>query len=120
MKRSIAFVIAALLAVLSAKAYAQHEFPKPGPEHEKLKAMAGDWKSKIKFMEPGSDEAQESTGSMSAKVELGGFFLITTTTDECTHEKNQSNNPNFFHNSSIPAISDNIINDKDNRVKNAD
>ena len=69
-------VIAALsLLVVVAVARAQ-EPPKPGPEHEKLKQLAGEWDAKTTLHLPGVP-AQESTGEFKAKMEVGGLFLVS-------------------------------------------
>ena len=77
MKRFTALSLAFALVSLVGIADAQHEFPKPGPEHEKLKIMSGSWESTIKMVDPESGKTHESTGSMEGKVELDGFFLIS-------------------------------------------
>ena len=77
MKRCILFTFAMAVVALASRADAQHEFPKPGPEHEKLKIMEGEWVSAIKMIDPESGKTHETTGSMSAKVDLDGFFLIS-------------------------------------------
>ena len=77
MPRNISLTIVITFALLTGKTYAQHEFPKPGPEHEKLKIMAGEWVSAIKMIDPASGKTHASTGSMKGKVDLDGFFLIS-------------------------------------------
>lgn len=56
---------------------AAQEFPKPGPEHAALKAMTGEWDGKVKFYFDPSSPPMESTGTFSAKLDVGGFFLFT-------------------------------------------
>src|SRR5262245_13935796 len=64
------------LLLLAPIARAQDDFPKPGPEHEKLKQMAGMWEGQIKAsFEPGKP-AQEGKGEYTSKLDLGGFFLM--------------------------------------------
>lgn len=53
------------------------EFPKPGPEHEHLKAMAGEWDAEVKFYAKPGEAPIESKGQYSGKLDVGGFFLIT-------------------------------------------
>jgi hypothetical protein len=65
--RLFAFVLA--LSAGSGFATAQ-EAPKPGPEHEKLKAMVGDWDATVKF------GGGESKGKATWKLDFGGFYLI--------------------------------------------
>jgi len=71
---SLAAVIA--IAILSAGSVWAQEPPKPGPEHEKLKQMAGDFDAKAKLYIPGTP-AQESKGDYKAKMDLGGLFLVS-------------------------------------------
>jgi hypothetical protein len=44
----------------------------PGPEHQDLKKMEGTWTAKIKMGE------EESAGTMTYKMELGGLWLVST------------------------------------------
>jgi len=46
--------------------------PKPGPEHELLKKLAGEWDAKMS-MGPIQEPAHQS-----AKVDLGGFWLLSS------------------------------------------
>src|SRR5262249_20169275 len=48
------------------------EAPKPGPEHEKFKALVGDWEATVKMM------GHESKGKVNYKLDFGGFYLIET------------------------------------------
>jgi hypothetical protein len=53
------------------------DFPKPGAEHDRLKQMVGVWDGLVKCsFEPGKSP-QESKGVLTAKMDLGGFFLVT-------------------------------------------
>ena len=67
------------LAVLSLVAFVAatnaQEGPKPGPEHEKLKQMAGEWEAKTKLHIPGVP-ATESAGEYKAAMDVGGLFLV--------------------------------------------
>lgn len=56
------------VAVFGAAAAAQ-EFPKPGPEHEMLKKMEGNWDLVMKF------GGGESKGTVTYKMDLGGLWL---------------------------------------------
>lgn len=68
--------VALALVVFAAGARAQ-EAPKPGPEHEQLKALVGDWDAQVKFyMKPG-EKPEESKGEYTARLDVGGFFLTT-------------------------------------------
>lgn len=51
------------------------EVASPGQEHEFLKKMEGSWKAKTKFWMDPSQPPQESEGTMTAKMILGGRFL---------------------------------------------
>lgn len=71
------FTVAVAGTLLSATLAHAQEMPKPGPEHAKLKEMAGAWTAVVKCsFEPGKP-AQESKGESTAKLDLGGFFLVT-------------------------------------------
>jgi hypothetical protein len=63
--RTIAVVVALALVV---PAWSQ-EMPKPGPEHDVLKALEGTWESTLKA------GGQESKGTVTYKMDLGGFWL---------------------------------------------
>jgi len=45
--------------------------PKPGPEHEVLKMMEGEWTAKVSMM------GQESTGTMTNTMEMNGLWLVS-------------------------------------------
>src|SRR5262245_31986969 len=47
------------------------EFPKPGPEHEILKKLVGEWDTTVRF---GKDE---SKGTATYKLECGGLWLVS-------------------------------------------
>src|SRR5437868_14343918 len=64
--RMIAVVVTAMMAV---PAWSQ-EMPKPGPEHEVLKHLEGTWDTTLKA------GGQESKGTVTYKMELGGFWLV--------------------------------------------
>ena len=46
--------------------------PSPGPEHEPLKRLEGEWTAKVKMGE------DESSGIMTCKLECGGLWLISS------------------------------------------
>jgi hypothetical protein len=56
--------------VLGVGPAAAQDMPKPGPEHEMLKKFEGQWNAKASF------GGQESNGTISFKVTLGGFWLL--------------------------------------------
>jgi hypothetical protein len=58
--------LAALLVVPAVRA---QEPPKPGPEHEQLKKLEGTWDMTMKF------GGQDSKGTMTWKMDLGGLWL---------------------------------------------
>lgn len=66
------FGAAALAAVLAAPSVRAQEPPKPGPEHEVLKKLVGDWDATMKF------GGMESKGTVTYKMELGGLWLVST------------------------------------------
>jgi Protein of unknown function (DUF1579) len=51
------------------------EFPKPGPEHERLRALTGVWDSQVKFYSQPGTPPEESNGEYAAELDLGGYFL---------------------------------------------
>lgn len=61
--------IAAVCCVLAAGSTLAQEMPKPGPEHEMLKKLVGEWDVTMKM------HGQESKGSSTFKMELNGFYL---------------------------------------------
>jgi hypothetical protein len=64
------------VVLLVGSAHAQ-DYPKPSAEHDQLKQMAGVWDAQVKVtFEPGKPP-QESKGTFKAKLDLGGFFLVT-------------------------------------------
>lgn len=67
MMRLLSTLMCALVVVGSVSA---QEMPKPGPEHEKLKAMVGDWDATVKMA------GFESKATSSFKMTLGGFHLV--------------------------------------------
>src|SRR5262245_38836920 len=61
---------ASVLALVACAAFARaQEAPKPGPEHEKMKFLVCDWDATIKM------QGTESKGTVTYKLELGGFHL---------------------------------------------
>lgn len=72
--KTIRTLSAALAFVALASGAQAQEFPKPSPEHELLKQMAGLWDAHIKCSMP---KPQESKGVFTANMDLGGFFLVT-------------------------------------------
>src|SRR5262245_28813429 len=66
-------VAVALLVLVAAGTRAQ-DYPKPGAEHEQLKQMTGVWDAHVKCNMP---TPTQSKGEYRAKLDLGGFFLVT-------------------------------------------
>ena len=77
MRTTLAAVLAVVVAV---PAFAQ-EPPKPGKEHEFLKKMEGTWDTTMKM---GKDETK---GTCTYKMELGGFWLTSTFEGELFGQK---------------------------------
>lgn len=71
MKTTRWLVAVAVVGLLVAPAGAQ-EFPKPGPEHELLKKLEGNWEATMKFA------GMESKGTMTYKMDLGGLWLTSS------------------------------------------
>jgi hypothetical protein len=63
-----AFALALALTAPTARA---QEPPKPGPEHDVLKKMVGDWDLTMKFA------GMESKGKVTYKMGLGGMWLVS-------------------------------------------
>jgi hypothetical protein len=75
---STAIVLAMLLSTLGARAQEPPQFPKPGPEHDRLKPMAGQWDAKVTaYCTASSSGPERAAGRYTAKLDLGGFFLVT-------------------------------------------
>ena len=72
--KTIRLVSAASALVLFTLGAPAQDFPKPGAEHEALKPLAGVWDAHVKCSLP---TPQESKGEYTAKIDLGGFFLVT-------------------------------------------
>lgn len=68
MKRLLSLCVAALITVPAIHA---QEPAKPGPEHEMLKKLVGEWDATMKM------HGQESKGSSTYKMELGGLWLFS-------------------------------------------
>ena len=71
-----ATVLLAVLASIVSLVEAEDELPKPGPEHQLLAQFAGEWDAKLTCNFPGTEGPIETSGSQSAKLDVGGFFLI--------------------------------------------
>lgn len=63
------FGLVAAVAVLVSPAARGQESPKPGPEHEVLKKLEGNWDLVMKF------GGMESKGTVAYKMDLGGLWL---------------------------------------------
>jgi hypothetical protein len=61
-----------MVMMMSVAFAAAQEAPKPGPEHEVLKKMAGTWESTLKA------GGMESKGAVTYKMGLGGLWLVGT------------------------------------------
>lgn len=70
--RMVAVLVAMALAV---PAWSQ-EMPKPGPEHEVLQSLEGTWDTTLKA------GGQESKGTVTYKMDLGGLWLAGTLESE--------------------------------------
>jgi len=66
------FAVAGFLAVVLAGSSMAQEAPKPGPEHEVLKKLVGNWTTTMKF------GGMESKGMATYKMDLGGLWLAST------------------------------------------
>jgi hypothetical protein len=66
----LSLIVCAAGALLVPASVAQ-EPQKPGPEHERLKKVEGTWEATIKMGD------QESKGTMTYKMDLGGLWLVS-------------------------------------------
>jgi Protein of unknown function (DUF1579) len=73
-------VITFAVAVCSLAARAQ-DAPKPGPEHEVLKKLVGNWDLTMKIA------GQESKGTVNYKMEVGGLWLVSSLESELFGQK---------------------------------
>jgi len=64
-------LIACAAGVLLVPAAVAQELPKPGPEHERLKKAEGTWDATVNM------GGQESKGTMTYKMDLGGLWLVS-------------------------------------------
>ena len=76
-KFAVAGIIVALLGV---PALAQ-ESPKPGPEHDVLKKLVGNWDTTMKM------GGMDSKGTVTYKMELGGLWLTSSMESELLGQK---------------------------------
>lgn len=83
-------MIAVVVAVLSLPAWAQ-EMPKPGPEHEVLKALVGTWETSMKA------EGKDNKGTVTYKMELGGFWLVGSMQSELFGTRFQGKSLESYH-----------------------
>jgi len=76
MKRIL--TVAVVFALLSQVSFAQEAppAPKPGPEHEVLKAMEGSWDT-VMTMAGAPKDAPASKGKSVSKMEIGGLWMTT-------------------------------------------
>src|SRR5205823_3319294 len=66
-------LLAVVLAFGVTTAFARAQEPaKPGPEHEKFKALVGDWEATVKM------GGNESKAKANWKLDFGGFYAIET------------------------------------------
>jgi hypothetical protein len=70
--KTVRFLSVIVIAALAAPSVRAQDFPKPGPEHEILKKMEGDWDLTMKFA------GAESKGKVTYKMELGGMWLVSS------------------------------------------
>jgi Protein of unknown function (DUF1579) len=82
-------VVVATLA-LAVPALSQ-EMPKPGPEHEVLKALEGTWDTTLKA------GGQESKGTVTYKMDLGGMWLVGTMESEMFGTKFSGRSLESYH-----------------------
>src|SRR4029079_17734002 len=81
MRTVSSFCAAAVTTVFVAPAARAQEPPKPGPEHEVLKKMVGDWDLTMKF------GGMDSKGKVTYKMGLGGQWLVSDLESELLGSK---------------------------------
>jgi hypothetical protein len=76
-------LIAAFLATFTATgAFAQNSADNPGPEHEALAKLAGEYTTVMRFRPKAGEAAQESKGSAKFTSVLDGRFILEESTGE--------------------------------------
>jgi hypothetical protein len=85
--RMVAVIMAAAMAV---PAWSQ-EMPKPGPEHELLKSLEGTWDTTLKA------GGQESKGTITYKMDLGGLWLVGSMESEMFGTKFSGKSLESYH-----------------------
>lgn len=78
-------LLALALALTMPLAAQEPEMPTPGPQHEKLAAMAGVWDAKIETLGPTG--WMTTKGVSNKKVMTGGFWLVDDFTGEVMGSK---------------------------------
>jgi len=71
------FAVVTAMQVLWNSGVLAQDIPKPDPEHEILKQMEGNWDAQVKYYMPSSETPLESKGESTAKMDVGGFFLVS-------------------------------------------
>lgn len=72
MKMAHCWCVAVVAGLLAGPAVRAQDFPKPGPEHDVLKKLEGDWDTTMKM------GGMESKGTAVYKMDLGGLWLAST------------------------------------------
>jgi len=93
----IALMLAA--AALSASAQEAPMAPKPGPEHDLLKARVGEWGSTLKA------GGMEAKGSVTYKMDLGGLWLAGSMDSEMFGAKFTGRSLESFHPAKMKFVS---------------
>jgi hypothetical protein len=81
MKTAFSFSAVALAVALAATASRAQEPARPGPEHEILKKMVGNWDMTMKL------GGMESKGTVTYAMELGGLWLVGNVERDAGGEK---------------------------------
>jgi len=79
MKRPVALVAAALVAVGGLLAQSQQQMPKPGAEQKRIGYFAGKWTTEGTMKESPFGPAGKYTGTEHSEWLQGGFFLVSHT-----------------------------------------
>jgi hypothetical protein len=90
--------------LLAAAAGSAQDFPKPGPQHALLRQWEGTWDAAVKT-HFGPGQASESKGTMTCKMDLGGFWLLSRFEGEFADQKFQGQSIQGYDSSKKKTVS---------------
>jgi len=83
LRNRILLCVAWCATVLTPNALVGQDLPAPGPEHEALKRLEGEWIATVRMGD------QETPGTMTLKMECGGLWLVSDFRSEFGGQKFQ-------------------------------